>query len=128
MAAPFLARFYSSSICKLCWKFSLDTHATNIFILQIFSFTCSFCSLLHASSSLYSVSLFFNFLIFIFDPPNVFCLSLTSDDEMCNFYIMYWTDGGQALKKKQCFSLGPPLFTWSRYLLNNIPNEDASTL
>ena len=47
---------------------------------------------------------------------------------MCNFYIMYWTDGGQALKKKQCFSLGPPLFTWSRYLLNNIPNEDASTL
>ena len=99
-----------------------------IFILQIFSFTCSFCSLLHASSSLYSVSLFVNFLIFIFDPPNVFCLSLTSDDEMCNFYIMYWTDGGQALKKKQCFSLGPPLFTWSRYLLNNIPNEDASTL
>ncbi len=53
--------------------------------------------------------------------------SMTSDDEMCNFYIMYWTDGGEGLKMKNCFSAGPPVWTWSRGRLNNIP-EDASSL
>ncbi|KAK2718647.1 hypothetical protein QYM36_005852 [Artemia franciscana] len=51
----------------------------------------------------------------------------TSDDEMCNFYLMYWTQGKE-LKKKTCFSFGPPLYSW-RGLggLRNIP-DDASTL
>jgi len=30
-------------------------------------------------------------------------IGLTSDDEMCNFYIMYWTDGGEVLKTKNWF-------------------------
>lgn len=57
--------------------------------------------------------------------------SLTSDDEMCNFYIMYWTEGGEVLNTKNCFSAGPPMFRWASQItggrLNNIP-EDASTL
>ncbi|KAI9557290.1 hypothetical protein GHT06_017115 [Daphnia sinensis] len=54
-------------------------------------------------------------------------IGLTSDDEMCNFYIMYWTEGGDVLNTKHCFSMGPPIYNWSRNRLNNIP-EDASTL
>ena len=57
----------------------------------------------------------------------VFFFSLTSDDEMCNFYVMYWTHGSEGLNLKQCFSYGPPLFRWS-WRVNNIPEHDASTL
>lgn len=56
-----------------------------------------------------------------------FFFSLTSDDEMCNFYVMYWTHGSEGLNLKQCFSYGPPLFRWS-WRVNNIPEHDASTL
>ena len=58
------------------------------------------------------------------EPPH----SMTSDDEMCNFYLMYWVEGPVSLKKKDCFTAGPPLWTWGRYLLNNIPSDEASTL
>nr|CAG4648544.1 EOG090X0318 [Polyphemus pediculus] len=61
-------------------------------------------------------------------------IGLTSDDEMCNFYIMYWTEGSEGLKTKHCYSRGPPLYSWSGWSinsfinpLNNVP-EDASTL
>lgn len=52
---------------------------------------------------------------------------------MCNLYIMYWVEGGlDPLRYKPCFSAGPPLFYWSRYVIHgrpftNIP-EDASFL
>ena len=36
---------------------------------------------------------------FVALPLFSFCFSLTSDDEMCNFYIMYWTFG-DVLKTK----------------------------
>ncbi|CAG0891566.1 unnamed protein product, partial [Cyprideis torosa] len=52
----------------------------------------------------------------------------TNNHEMCNFYLMYWVDGEHPLAKKKCFTLGPPLFYWSRFPLTNIPDEDASTL
>ncbi|GAB6027581.1 hypothetical protein CHUAL_001824 [Chamberlinius hualienensis] len=52
----------------------------------------------------------------------------TADDEMCNFYIMYWVDGDKTLKNQYCFSWGPPFFYWRRYPLFNIPDADASTL
>ena len=29
----------------------------------------------------------------------------TNADEMCNFYIMYWVEGDQPMKKHTCFSL-----------------------
>jgi hypothetical protein len=46
---------------------------------------------------------------------------------MCNFYMMYWTEGKDPLNKKYCNTAGPPLFYWSWFGLRNIP-EDASTL
>jgi len=32
----------------------------------------------------------------------------TADDEMCNFYMMYWVDGDQLLDETVCSSPGPP--------------------
>jgi peptidylglycine monooxygenase len=46
---------------------------------------------------------------------------------MCNFYLMYWVERDSPLKKKYCFTAGPPFYYWSSEL-NNIPDEDASTL
>ena len=37
----------------------------------------------------------------------------TGNDEMCNFYMMYYVDGDQILKKKYCFSPGPPFYYWT---------------
>lgn len=53
--------------------------------------------------------------------------SSTNEDEMCNFYMMYWSDG-KILNRKTCFSLGPPFYYWSRDRLKNIPDKDASSL
>jgi len=58
----------------------------------------------------------------------------TNADEMCNFYIMYWVEGDQPMKKHTCFSLGPPLWSWGGPLgfmgggLKNIPDREASVL
>ncbi|RXG73827.1 Peptidylglycine alpha-hydroxylating monooxygenase [Armadillidium vulgare] len=53
----------------------------------------------------------------------------TANDEMCNFYIMYWKEdkATNAEIPKHCFSMGPPYFYWETIGLKNIP-EDASTL
>ncbi len=56
----------------------------------------------------------------------------TREDEMCNFYLMYWMDGPKNLKQKQCNSVGPPIYYWDRWLigggLTNVPDEEASEL
>ncbi|KAG0418401.1 hypothetical protein HPB47_004866 [Ixodes persulcatus] len=57
----------------------------------------------------------------------------TGNDEMCNFYIMYYVDGDRILNDKQCFSYGPPIYYWHsdpllRDDLTTKVNEDASTL
>uniref|UniRef100_A0A915KXM6 Copper type II ascorbate-dependent monooxygenase C-terminal domain-containing protein n=1 Tax=Romanomermis culicivorax TaxID=13658 RepID=A0A915KXM6_ROMCU len=39
-------------------------------------------------------------------------------DEMCNFYVMYWTDGQETLKKHTCSSGGPPTYYWKQHLKN----------
>jgi peptidylglycine monooxygenase len=52
---------------------------------------------------------------------------LTNNDEMCNFYLMYWVERDSPLQKKYCFTDGPPFYYWTSEL-NNIPDEDASTL
>jgi uncharacterized membrane protein (DUF106 family) len=37
-------------------------------------------------------------------------LSSTGNDEMCNFYMMYWVDGDQLLHDDVCTSPGPPQY------------------
>ena len=47
-----------------------------------------------------------------FLPPNssnwYIHFSPTGNDEMCNFYMMYWVDGDQLLDENVCASPGPP--------------------
>lgn len=50
----------------------------------------------------------------------------TRDDEMCNFYLMYYVELKEPLKKKYCFTAGPPYYSWD-ISLTNIPYE-ASVL
>lgn len=54
----------------------------------------------------------------------------TNADEMCNFYLMYYVEEGTPLDMKYCFTPGPPTFYWNnpKNNLNNIPDQDASTL
>lgn len=54
----------------------------------------------------------------------------TANDEMCNFYLMYYVDNGEPMKMKYCFSRGPPAYHWSNpeTELNNIPDVEASQL
>jgi len=56
----------------------------------------------------------------------------TAEDEMCNFYMMYWVDGQEKLSSERCLSLGPPVYAWDRWIigggLSNIPDQDASSL
>lgn len=62
---------------------------------------------------------------------NVFFLySATNEDEMCNFYLMYYTDNEDPLEMKFCFGPGPPSYYWkdSETGLQNIPDFDASHL
>lgn len=46
----------------------------------------------------------------------------TGEDEMCNFYMMYWADGDAVMKDNTCFSPGAPAYHWSSEAgLNHIP-------
>jgi len=57
-------------------------------------------------------------------------IGATNDDEMCNFYLMYYVENDDPLSMKYCFSPGPPNYYWnnSDTGLHNIPNLEASTL
>ncbi|KAI5744961.1 hypothetical protein M8J76_006985 [Diaphorina citri] len=47
----------------------------------------------------------------------------TGQDEMCNFYLMYWVENSSPLETKYCFSEGPPNYYWGMGdNLNNIPH------
>ncbi|KAG8187615.1 hypothetical protein JTE90_027026 [Oedothorax gibbosus] len=37
----------------------------------------------------------------------------TGNDEMCNFYMMYYVDGDKPLDQKYCFTLGPKYYYWN---------------
>lgn len=54
----------------------------------------------------------------------------TNEDEMCNFYLMYWVENDTPLQQKYCFTPGPPMYYWNRAIqnFNRIPDLDASTL
>jgi peptidylglycine monooxygenase len=46
----------------------------------------------------------------------------SGDDEMCNFYLMYWVDGDETLRDNTCYSSGPPGYYWTTEAgLNHIP-------
>lgn len=53
----------------------------------------------------------------------------TNEDEMCNFYLMYYVDGDEPLNKA-CGSSGPPNYYWRNEEVgfNNIPEIEASRL
>ncbi|XP_043241915.1 peptidylglycine alpha-hydroxylating monooxygenase-like [Amphibalanus amphitrite] len=64
-------------------------------------------------------------------------IGLTAEDEMCNFYMMYWTDGAP-LSRSSCFSWGPPFSYWHRLpfglsrlfshpWLTQIPDEESAS-
>ena len=56
-------------------------------------------------------------------------IGATNNDEMCNFYIMYWVYGKQPVHPNICFSAGPPEWSWHESAgLRNIPEKEASTL
>ena len=54
----------------------------------------------------------------------------TKNDEMCNFYLMYWVEGNRIPFETYCFTPGPPFYTWAgskgQKGLKNIPYKEAS--
>ncbi|GMT36345.1 hypothetical protein PFISCL1PPCAC_27642, partial [Pristionchus fissidentatus] len=55
--------------------------------------------------------------------PEVVSVGSSGKDEMCNLYVMYWSEGSQGLKDNTCFSPGAPNYYWSSEAqLNHIPN------
>ena len=75
-------------------------------------------------------------IFFFFEKKSKFLLLVsvgnTNNDEMCNFYLMYWVEGTEIMSQKSCFSLGPPVYSWGGWILggglSNIPDSEASTL
>lgn len=55
-------------------------------------------------------------------------IGATNNDEMCNFYLMYYVNAGEPLEQKYCFSMGPPYYYWKKSeRFNNIPDKEASS-
>uniref|UniRef100_A0A915PZQ5 peptidylglycine monooxygenase n=1 Tax=Setaria digitata TaxID=48799 RepID=A0A915PZQ5_9BILA len=56
------------------------------------------------------------------DEDKEFSMGNTGDDEMCNYYLMYWVLGDQILRDNTCYSPGAPEYHWTNEAgLNNIP-------
>jgi len=55
----------------------------------------------------------------------VVAVGSSGEDEMCNFYLMYWVDGdSKILRDNTCYSPGPPEYYWTSGAgLNNIPKQ-----
>uniref|UniRef100_A0A1B0GKM8 peptidylglycine monooxygenase n=1 Tax=Lutzomyia longipalpis TaxID=7200 RepID=A0A1B0GKM8_LUTLO len=64
------------------------------------------------------------------DRDTITRIGATNEDEMCNFYLMYYVNNDEPLNTKYCFSMGPPQYRWEfpSSDLNNIPDIAASTL
>lgn len=50
----------------------------------------------------------------------------TGENEMCNFYMMYWVENTEPLEQQYCFSSGPPFYYW-RENFDNIPERELIT-
>lgn len=55
-------------------------------------------------------------------------IGATKNDEMCNFYLMYYVENDEPMQQQYCYSLGPPYFYWQKAGLTNIPDQEASSL
>ena len=61
---------------------------------------------------------------------------LSSRDEMCDLYLMYWSEVNNNENEEEsllegsnfCQSYGPPETTWEKVGLQNIPLIESSTL
>ncbi|CAD5125675.1 DgyrCDS13877 [Dimorphilus gyrociliatus] len=53
-------------------------------------------------------------------------IGMTQDDEMCNFYIMYYLNANQKLSSDNCWTPGPPNYYWNFPAADAVP-ESAST-
>jgi peptidylglycine monooxygenase len=64
------------------------------------------------------------------DRQRVTKIGATNEDEMCNFYLMYYVENDEPLEQKYCFTSGPPYFYWNNpeQHLNHIPDTEASQL
>lgn len=50
----------------------------------------------------------------------------TQNDEMCNFYMMYFVDGTKTARVHNCFTSGPPYYYWDNSPLEHKMNlKDA---
>lgn len=47
-------------------------------------------------------------------------IGATNNDEMCNFYIMYWVEGNELLKEQDCWQSNPHVSSPSELLENEI--------
>ncbi|KAL4228224.1 hypothetical protein ACF0H5_013657 [Mactra antiquata] len=53
----------------------------------------------------------------------------TQNDEMCNFYMMYYTEGGdKIMPETYCFSAGPPQYYWQKdaRMEDSLPNRPST--
>lgn len=41
-------------------------------------------------------------------------IGATQNDEMCNFYMMYYVDGNRIYDRNSCFSAGAPFYFWEK--------------
>ncbi|XP_053978194.1 peptidylglycine alpha-hydroxylating monooxygenase [Hylaeus volcanicus] len=55
-------------------------------------------------------------------------IGATKEDEMCNFYLMYYVENDEPLSMKYCFTPGPPDYYWKKAGLFNYPDREASSL
>ena len=49
------------------------------------------------------------------DGRDVIRVGATQNDEMCNFYIMYWVEGNELVEDAYCFTDGPPSWSWKQH-------------
>ncbi|XP_067666328.1 probable peptidylglycine alpha-hydroxylating monooxygenase 1 isoform X1 [Haliotis asinina] len=42
-------------------------------------------------------------------------IGATQNDEMCNFYIMYYVEGKDIMNENYCFTSGPPNYSWADF-------------
>jgi len=47
----------------------------------------------------------------------------SGEDEMCNFYMMYWTEPDNDVSEHSCVTDGPPVYRWQEAGLENIPKN-----
>uniref|UniRef100_A0A915DGP2 peptidylglycine monooxygenase n=1 Tax=Ditylenchus dipsaci TaxID=166011 RepID=A0A915DGP2_9BILA len=52
----------------------------------------------------------------------------TSEDEMCNFYMMYWVEGEDVLQNHICYSPGSPSYKWAKKLDSTISPTELHSL